>query len=82
MSLRKSEFGSHLTEEQFELLKQRAMARHSVDLTASNTVFKASEEVKKLREALHMLPVDTAIAEIDKLNLPDAEKAALRVLLK
>jgi len=29
-----------------------------------------------------MLPVDTAIAEIDKLNLPDAEKAALRVLLK
>ncbi|MEY3337596.1 MAG: hypothetical protein RL245_588, partial [Pseudomonadota bacterium] len=72
----------HLTEEQFELLKQRAMARHSVDLTASNTVFKASEEVKKLREALHMLPVDTAIAEIDKLNLPDAEKAALRVLLK
>jgi hypothetical protein len=38
--------------------------------------------VKKLREALHMLPVETAIAEIDKLNLPDAEKAALRVLLK
>jgi hypothetical protein len=27
-------------------------------------------------------PVETAIAEIDKLNLPDAEKAALRVLLK
>jgi hypothetical protein len=29
-----------------------------------------------------MLPVDTAIAEIDRLNLPDAEKAALRVLLR
>jgi hypothetical protein len=29
-----------------------------------------------------MLPVETAIGEIDKLNLPDAEKAALRVLLK
>jgi hypothetical protein len=31
---------------------------------------------------LHALPVDAAILEIDKLNLPDAEKAALRVLLK
>lgn len=72
----------HLTEEQFEILKQRAMARHASDMTAANTVFKASEEVRKLREALHMLPVETAIGEIDKLNLPDAEKAALRVLLK
>jgi len=72
----------HLSEEQFEVLKLRAIARHSADMTASNTVFKASESVKKLREALHMLPVETAIAEIDKLNLPDAEKAALRVLLK
>jgi hypothetical protein len=72
----------HLTEEQFEVLKQRAMARHASDMTAANTVFKASEEVRKLREALHMLPVETAIGEIDKLNLPDAEKAALRVLLK
>jgi voltage-gated potassium channel len=72
----------HLTEEQFEVLKQRAMARHASDMTAANTVFKASEEVRKLREALHMLPVETAIGEIDKLNLPDSEKAALRVLLK
>jgi hypothetical protein len=72
----------HLSEEQFEVLKQRAMARHASDMTAANTVFKASEEVKRLREALHMLPVETAIGEIDKLNLPDAEKAALRVLLK
>jgi polyhydroxyalkanoate synthesis regulator phasin len=71
----------HLSEEQFEV-KQRAMARHASDMTAANTVFKASEEVKRLREALHMLPVETAIGEIDKLNLPDAEKAALRVLLK
>ena len=72
----------HLSEEQFELLKARAMARHSKDMTAANTVFKASEEVRKLREALHVLPVETAIAEIERLNLPDAEKAALRVLLK
>jgi len=72
----------HLSEEQFEVLKQRAMARHASDMTAANTVFKASEEVKRLREALHMLPVATAMGEIDKLNLPDAEKAALRVLLK
>jgi hypothetical protein len=72
----------HLTEEQFEVLKQRAMARHAADMTASNTVYKASEGVRKVREALHMLPVETAISEIDKLNLPDAEKAALRVLLK
>jgi voltage-gated potassium channel len=72
----------HLTEEQFELLKQRAMARHATEMTAAHTVYKASERVRELREALHMLPVDTAIAEIDRLNLPDAEKAALRVLLK
>ena len=72
----------HLTEEQFELLKQRAMARHATEMTAAHTVYKASERVRKLREALHMLPVETAIAEIHKLNLPDAEKAALRVLLK
>jgi len=72
----------HLTEEQFEVLKQRAMARHAADMTASNTVYRASEGVRKVREALHMLPAETAIAEIDKLNLPDAEKAALRVLLK
>jgi hypothetical protein len=58
------------------------MARHSVELTAAHTIIKASEEIAKLREALHALPVDAAILEIDKLNLPDAEKAALRVLLK
>jgi len=72
----------HLTEEQFELLKRRAMARHATEMTAAHTVYKASEKVRQLREALHMLPVDTAIAEIDRLNLPDAEKAALRVLLR
>ncbi|MFZ9478165.1 MAG: ion transporter [Steroidobacteraceae bacterium] len=72
----------HLSEAQFEKLKQRAMARHSVELTAAHTIIKASEEIAKLREALHALPVDAAILEIDKLNLPDAEKAALRVLLK
>jgi hypothetical protein len=72
----------HLSEEQFELIKTRARARHSVLITAATTIFKASEEVRKLREALHVLPIETAIAEIDRLNLPDAEKAALRVLLK
>jgi hypothetical protein len=72
----------HLTEEQFDLLIRRAMARHATEMTAAHTVYKASEKVRQLREALHMLPVETAIAEIDRLNLPDAEKAALRVLLR
>jgi hypothetical protein len=72
----------HLSEEQFEILKARALARHSSDVTAANTIFKASEEIRKLREAMHVLPIETAIAEIERLNLPDAEKAALRVLLK
>jgi hypothetical protein len=72
----------HLSEEQFEILKARALARHSSDMTAANTIFKASEEIRKLREAMHVLPIETAIAEIERLNLPDAEKAALRVLLK
>lgn len=72
----------HLSEAQFEKLKQRAMARHSVELSAAQTIIKASEEIAKLRETLHAVPVDRAVLEIDKLNLPDAEKAALRVLLK
>ncbi len=72
----------HLSEEQFERLKQRAMARHASEMTAAYTIIKASEEIAKLRETLHTLPVDAAVLEIDKLNLPDAEKAALRVLLK
>ena len=72
----------HLSEEQFEKLKQRAMARHATEMTAAYTIIKASEEIAKLRETLHALPVDEAILEIDKLNLPEAEKAALRVLLK
>ena len=72
----------HLSEEQFEIIKARARARHSTVVTAATTIFKASEEVRKLREALHVLPIETAIAEIERLNLPDAEKAALRVLLK
>jgi hypothetical protein len=72
----------HLSEAQFEKLKQRAMARHSTEMTAAYTIIKASEEIAKLRETLHALPVDAAVLEIDKLNLPDAEKAALRVLLK
>ena len=72
----------HLSEAQFEKLKQRAMARHSVEFSAAQTIIKASEEIAKLRETLHAVPADTAVLEIDKLNLPDAEKAALRVLLK
>jgi len=72
----------HLSEEQFEKLKQRAIARHSTEVTAAYTIIKASEEIAKLRETLHTVPVDAAVLEIDKLNLPEAEKAALRVLLK
>lgn len=72
----------HLSDEQFEIIKARAKARHTGSVTAATTIFKASEEVRKLREALHVLPVETAISEIERLNLPDAEKAALRVLLK
>jgi voltage-gated potassium channel len=72
----------HLTEEQFERLKQRAIARYSTEITAVRTIVHASEEIAKLREALHALPIETAALEISKLDLPDVEKAALRVLLK
>lgn len=72
----------HLSDEQFEIITARAKARYASSMTAATTIFKASEEVRKLREALHVLPVETAISEIERLNLPDAEKAALRVLLK
>jgi DNA-binding protein H-NS len=72
----------HLTEEQVERLKQRAIARHSTEITAARTIVHASEEIAKLREALHAIPIETAALEISKLDLPDVEKAALRVLLK
>jgi hypothetical protein len=72
----------HLSEEQFEKLKQRAMLRHASELTAAHTILKSAEEIAKLREALHALPLDAAILEIDKLNLPETDRAALRVLLK
>ena len=72
----------HLSDEQFDRLKQRAMARHGAEATVAQTIIKSSEEIAKLREILHALPADIAVLEIDKLNLPEAEKAALRVLLK
>jgi hypothetical protein len=72
----------HLSSEQFEKIKQRALLRHSKEFSTAYVVIKASEEVAKVREILQRLPVDAAVVEIDKLNLPDAEKAALRVLLK
>jgi voltage-gated potassium channel Kch len=72
----------HLSSEQFEKIKQRALLRHSKEFSTAYVVIKASEEVAKVREILQRLPVDAAVVEIDKLNLPDGEKAALRVLLK
>jgi hypothetical protein len=72
----------HLSNEQFEKIKQRALLRHAKEFSTTYVVVKASEEIAKLRETLQRLPVDAAVVEIDKLNLPDAEKAALRVLLK
>ena len=72
----------HLTEEQLEGMKERAMARFSAEATLPQRILKASDEIIRLREELHALPIEAAVVEIDKLNLPGAEKAALRVLLR
>lgn len=72
----------HLSEEQFQKLKERAMARYAAENAPAHKLIKASEIIAKLRGELHALPVEAAVVEIDKLSLPAEDKAALRILLR
>lgn len=72
----------HLTLEQFETLKMRALARQGLGGSVSSVLTSASAELSMIQQRLHSLPVDAAIVELDKLQLTETQKAALRVLLK
>ncbi|MEY2626121.1 MAG: hypothetical protein RL412_1896 [Pseudomonadota bacterium] len=72
----------HLTMEQFETLKMRALARQGLTGSVSAVLNSASAELSMIQQRLHSLPVDAAIVELDKLQLTETQKAALRVLLK
>lgn len=72
----------HLTIEQFEALKIRAMARRGLGGSISAVLTAASSELESIQQRLHGLPVDAAVIELDKLQLTETQKAALRVLLK
>lgn len=72
----------HLTIEQFETLKTRALARRGLGGSISSVLTAASTELEAIEQRLHALPVDAAVIELDKLQLSDTQKAALRVLLK
>jgi hypothetical protein len=72
----------HLTEEQFERLKQRAMLKHAHQVTAAQSIAEISDKLADLRRTLDTLPAGVAIEEIRKLPVSEQEKAALIVLLK
>jgi len=63
-------------------MKRRAMLRHADDFSIGKIVHSASEDISRLRETLHSLPADLVFSEINKLDLPEAEQSALRVLVK
>jgi hypothetical protein len=71
----------HISEKQFALMKSRAMSRHAADFSIEKVVHTAATDISRLRETLKGMPADQVFAEIRKLNLPESEQAALRVLL-
>lgn len=72
----------HLTVEQFEVLKSRAVARQKVDTSVTVVLQSASAELVQIQQRLHSLPMEGAMLELDRLDLTDTQRAALRVLLK
>jgi hypothetical protein len=72
----------HISEKQFELMKSRAMFRHAAEFSIKKVVHSAATDISRLREILKSMPADEVFAEISKLNLPESEQAALRVLIK
>jgi hypothetical protein len=72
----------HLTVEQFEVLKGRALARQKVDKSMAVVLRSASSDLAQIQQRLHALPLEEAILELDRLDLTETQRAALRVLLK
>lgn len=72
----------HMTIEQFEALKVRAMARRGLGGSISSILTAASSELEAIQQRLHGLPIDAAVVELNKLQLTETQKAALRVLLR
>jgi len=72
----------HMTIEQFEALRVRAMAHRGLGGSISSILTAASSELEAIQQRLHGLPIDAAVLELDKLQLTETQKAALRVLLR
>jgi len=72
----------HLTEEQFERLKQRAMLKHSQQASVTQSLVDINLKVAEIKNTLNALPAHIAIEEIRKMDISDQERAALLVLLK
>ena len=72
----------HMTVEQFDALKARAMARAGLGTSVVGTLGIAAKELDSIQQRLHLLPTDAAVRELDSLNLSETQKAALKVLLR
>ena len=68
--------------EQFEILKNRAIARRGISGSVSTVLKAVHNDLALIQLRLHSLPVDEAMAGLEKLNLTETQRAAFRVLLK
>lgn len=72
----------HLSEEQFERLKERALLKHSRQASVAQSMIDINTKVEELKNILGTLPPHVAIDEIRRMEVSEQEKAALIVLLK
>lgn len=72
----------HLSIEQFETLKSRALARRGLSGSVSTVLNSVSSDLALIQQRLHALPADEAMSGLDKLDLTETQRAAFRVLLK
>lgn len=72
----------HLTMEQFEVLKSRAMSRQRQGGSMMDVLHEASSELALIQQRLQSLPAEAVIVELDRIDLTETQRAALRVLLR
>jgi hypothetical protein len=72
----------HMSVEQFEILKNRAIARRGISGSVSTVLKAVHNDLALIQLRLHSLPADEAMAGLEKLNLTETQRAAFRVLLK
>lgn len=72
----------HMSVEQFEILKNRAIARRGISGSASAVLKAVHNDLALIQLRLHSLPADQAMVGLEKLDLTETQRAAFRVLLK